>query len=176
MTDFDTERIIVEAAEYMRTRFFGKYRGIVQDNDDPENLGRIRASVPEVYGEDLDSPWALPCVPFAGDSHGLVLLPEVGDGVWIEFEAGDISMPIWTGFWWGSNEIPNPGSTQARVLVTSDGHKLIMDEQESEIKLIHSSGAELTMTETEITLKIESNQIKLSSSGVNINDGSFEVR
>jgi len=176
MTDRDMERIIIEAAEYIRARYFGKYRGIVQNVDDRDNLGRIRATVPEVYGEDMESPWALPCVPFAGDSHGIVLLPEVGDGVWIEFEAGDISMPIWTGFWWGNGEMPDPGGTQARVLVTTSGHKLILDDQADEVKLLHSGGSELVMTSNNITLKIGSTQIVLSSSGVNINNGAFEVR
>jgi hypothetical protein len=90
MYTHDHERLLVDVAEQTRSRYFGKYRGLVQDVEDPETLGRLRAQVPEVYG-DADSPWAFPVVPFAGPNHGLVLLPEVGDGVWIEFEAGDRS-------------------------------------------------------------------------------------
>ena len=99
MMTSDMEQKIVELAEFQRGRYFGKYRGLVQDVDDPENMGRIVAQVPEVYGEEY-SPWALPSVPFAGQNHGFVVLPEVGDGVWVEFEAGDPSRPIWTGCWW----------------------------------------------------------------------------
>ena len=40
------ERLVVELAEQTRTRFYGKYRGVVTDVDDPENMGRIRANVP----------------------------------------------------------------------------------------------------------------------------------
>ena len=36
--------------------------------------------------------WALPCVP-----PGLELMPKVGDVVWVEFEAGDPSYPVWMG-------------------------------------------------------------------------------
>ena len=176
MSDSDTERLVAEAAEYMRTRYFGKYRGLVHDIDDDDSMGRIIAQVPEVYGEEGLSPWALPCVPFAGRNHGLVLLPEVGDGVWIEFEAGDISRPIWTGCWWGSDELPQPGGTQSRVLATSGGHKVILDDEENEFKLLHAEGAEMTMTRNDITIKIGTTQIVLSSSGVNINNGAFEVR
>ena len=51
------------------TRYYGKYRGVVVDNSDPRQLGRLKAHVPEVLG-DVDSGWALPCVPYAGDGSG----------------------------------------------------------------------------------------------------------
>lgn len=169
------EKTLIDAVDFIRTRFFGKYRGIVQDVDDPEKMGRIVAKVPEIY-QGQGSPWALPCVPFAGDNHGLVVLPEVGDGVWIEFEGGDPSRPIWTGCWWGSGEMPQPGAKDVRVLINSSGQKIILDEQANKIQLLHPGGAEFTMTDSDITLKIGSSKIVLSLSGVSINDGAFEVR
>ncbi len=175
MNEAKIEKLAVEAAEFIRSRYFGKYRGLVQDVNDPENMGRIVAQVPEVYGDE-DSPWALPVVPFAGKQHGLVLLPEVDDGVWIEFEAGDPSRPIWTGCWWASGEMPAPGGTATRVLVTSGGHKVILDDDGKKLQLLHSGGSEITMTNNEIKLKIGSTQIVLSASGVNINNGAFEVK
>lgn len=175
MADPNMEDLVVELAEFKRSRFFGKYRGLVRDVDDSENLGRLVAQVPEVYGEE-DSPWALPSVPFAGNGHGLVALPEVGDGVWIEFEAGDPSRPIWTGCWWASNEIPEPGGTQTRVFVTTAGHKLILDDDGGELKLLHSGGTEITMTNDNITLKAGTGKIVISSSGISVNNGAFEVR
>lgn len=175
MTDPGMERLLVEVEQYMRTRYFGKYRGLVRQVDDPDNLGRIVAEVSEVYG-DMDSPWALPSTPFAGDNHGLVLLPEVGDGVWIEFEAGDISRPVWSGCWWAREELPAPGDAAVRALVTSGGHKFILDDDAGKLQLLHSGGAELTMTDSDITLKIGSSQIVLSASGVSVNNGALEVR
>lgn len=175
MINRDIESLVVELTEFMRSRYFGKYRGLVRDVNDPENLGRIVAQVPEIYGEE-DSPWALPSVPFAGQNHGLVVLPEVGDGVWIEFEAGDPSRPIWTGCWWASGEIPSPGAAETRVLVTSGGHKVILDDDGKKLQLLHSGGAEITMTDTDITLKIGSAQIVLSAAGINVNNGAFVVR
>ena len=174
--DSNTESLLVEVAEYIRTRYFGKHRAIVRRVDDPENLGRIIAQVPEVYG-DMDSPWALPAVPFAGDGHGLVLLPEVGDGVWIEFEAGDISRPVWSGCWWARGELPAPGAAAVRTLVTSSGHKVVLDDEAKKLQLLHSGGAELTMTDNDITLKIGSSQIVLSNTGgVSVNNGALEVK
>ena len=64
------EQLVVELAEQTRQRFYGKYRGIVQDNNDPSNMGRIKANVDEVLGSQV-SPWALPCTPYAADTDGL---------------------------------------------------------------------------------------------------------
>ncbi|HEY8613423.1 MAG TPA: phage baseplate assembly protein V, partial [Roseomonas sp.] len=66
----ELESLIVELAEFQRSRHFGKYRGLVSDISDPEGLLRIKATVPAVYGE-VESPWAMPSLPFAGPGHGL---------------------------------------------------------------------------------------------------------
>jgi hypothetical protein len=111
----------------MRHKRYGKYRGIAQNIDDPENLGRIMAKVPEVYGE-MDSPWAMPCISFADIIQGSLTLPKIGDGVWIEFEAGDIDLPIWTGCWLIQkvlqNEIPEPRPAEIEVLSTLKGCRI----------------------------------------------------
>jgi len=49
--------------------FNGKFRGIVTDNEDPSKLGRIRAKVQDVFGEN-ESGWAMPAVPYAGKNVG----------------------------------------------------------------------------------------------------------
>jgi hypothetical protein len=73
-------------------RFFGNYRGVVFDNNDPEKLGRIRVTVPQLFA-DTPTGWAWP-----KNSSGIVLqAPPIGQGVWVEFEGGDSSFPIWTG-------------------------------------------------------------------------------
>jgi|tagenome__1003787_1003787.scaffolds.fasta_scaffold20975781_4 uncharacterized protein involved in type VI secretion and phage assembly len=190
MTD-TADDLSVQTAEQQRSRFYGKYRGVVTDVDDPDTVGRLKAKVPEVLAE-AESPWAMPSVPFAGQGHGTVLIPEVGDGIWMEFEAGDPSRPIWTGCWWASGELPSPGAAKVRVFVTTPGHKWVVDEDAAEITVTHAGGAEvkltdseislklggseLTMTSSDITLKSGSGQIQLSASGVSVNQGALEVR
>lgn len=161
------EELMVGIAESMRSRFFGKYRGIVTNVEDPEKLGRIVAQVPEVL-QEMPSPWALPATPFAGPGHGLVLIPEVGDGVWIEFEAGDPSRPIWTGGWWGPDELPAPGDVQVRALVTTAGHKFVLNDKDKEIQLLHSGGAELKMTDNDITLTIGQSEFKMTADQISL--------
>lgn len=82
-------------------RYFGKYRGLVIDNIDPMQIGRIMAQVPDVFGETPTS-WAMPCVPAAGIQGGAFVIPPIGSQVWIEFEQGDRDYPIWTGGFWGT--------------------------------------------------------------------------
>ncbi len=90
-------------------RYLGKYRGTVVNNVDPENRGRIQAIVPDVQGL-IPNTFALPCLPAAGKGSGAYFLPELGAGVWIEFEQGDPDYPIWTGCFWGSAaELPEMG-------------------------------------------------------------------
>jgi hypothetical protein len=95
----------LDAADRRTDRFYGKYRGLVAINVDPLSLGRLKAMVPEVLGE-IPSSWALPCAPYAGTGAGFFAVPPIGAGVWIEFEAGDVSRPIWTGAWWAAGEVP----------------------------------------------------------------------
>lgn len=99
------EDTLLDAHEQGTDRFYGKYRGLVAINIDPQSQGRIKAMVPEVLGE-VPSSWALPCAPYAGTGCGFWAIPPIGAGVWIEFEAGDTSRPIWTGGWWTAPEVP----------------------------------------------------------------------
>jgi type VI secretion system (T6SS) baseplate-like injector VgrG len=82
-------------------KYYGKYRGTVLQNIDPMQMGRIQVIVPDVSSV-LPSSWAMPCVPIAGKQMGSYFVPQIGSGVWVEFEQGDPDYPIWTGCFWGS--------------------------------------------------------------------------
>jgi uncharacterized protein involved in type VI secretion and phage assembly len=87
-------------------KFYGKYRGTVVNNIDPEQKGRIQALVPDVSNIALTS-WAMPCLPVGGIQMGIFTVPPIGAGVWVEFEQGDPDYPIWVGSYWGSAaEVP----------------------------------------------------------------------
>ena len=98
-----------------KKRFYGKYRGMVIDNVDPMQIGRVVAQVPDVLGE-VPSSWALPCAPAAGIQAGCFIVPPVGSQVWIEFERGDPDFPIWTGGFWGlAADVPVPATAPAPI-------------------------------------------------------------
>ena len=87
-------------------KYYGKYKGTVVNNLDPMQLGRIQVQVAEVTGL-VPTTWAMPCVPFAGKQQGVFWVPQIGAGVWVEFEHGDPNMPIWVGGFWGlTAEVP----------------------------------------------------------------------
>ncbi len=96
-------------------RLFGKYRARVTDNIDPLNIARLKLNVPAV--PDADELWALPCVPYAGNKDspvGMHIIPPIGAHVWVEFEGGDPSHPIWVGCYWDEkDEFPNPSTLEA---------------------------------------------------------------
>jgi hypothetical protein len=84
------------------SKLFGKYRGVVKNNIDPLALGRVVAQVPAV---PLVLNWAMPCTPYPVKGiPGAV--PPIGAHVWIEFEGGDLNMPIWTGCFWSPGDTP----------------------------------------------------------------------
>jgi hypothetical protein len=90
-------------------QYWGKYRGTVVNNVDPEQRGRIQAIVPDVNSV-VPTTFAEACVPLAGPTGppmGVYMVPPVGAGVWIEFEHGDPDKPIWTGCRWGlQSDVP----------------------------------------------------------------------
>jgi hypothetical protein len=89
-----------------KPRYYGKYRGTVMLNIDPEMQGRLLVQVPEVLGVGVSS-WAMPCLPLAGIQGGFFSIPPMQSGVWVEFEGGDADNPIWVGGYWGSGaEVP----------------------------------------------------------------------
>ena len=86
-------------------KFLGKYRGKVVNTKDPLKLGRIQVTVPSLFGEGKLS-WAMPSTPYAGKDIGFFTVPPKDSNIWVEFEAGDLDYPIWSGCFWGENELP----------------------------------------------------------------------
>lgn len=133
--------------------FFGKYRGLVADNQDPRHLGRLKARVPEVLG-DVETGWALPAAPYAGDGVGVYTVPARDAGVWIEFESGDVSRPIWSGCWWGEGQSPSdetgsPATPARKIIRTEQGLLLALDDGGRTITLSDSDGNNLLKFQVE---------------------------
>lgn len=180
--------LMEQMVDWMKSRRFGKYRGVVTGNDDSGlHRGRLRVKVPAVLGEL--QVWAEPCVPYAGEGVGLFAMPPVDAGVWIEFEGGDISYPIWVGCYWRDDEPPNGGDPDVKVLKT-DAVTLTLDDGSEEARF-ETSGARVTLTDkVEAVAKngkltVSAGQVTsdsggkgkvdVSSAGVVVNNGSFGV-
>lgn len=191
------EEAIAQIALETRTKYYGKYRGFVVDNGDPEKRGRVKVRVPSVLAS-ATTDWALPCLPFGGGAgYGLFAVPEVDAQLWVEFEEGDVHRPIWTGTFWQKESDTPPDAAIAppttRLFQTPCGHRLQFDDKSSEERILleHPKGASLeidprgsiVMTDAagaHITLDAEAteltiadshgNEMKLTSTGTQVVD------
>jgi uncharacterized protein involved in type VI secretion and phage assembly len=168
------DRAFADLVDHVRTRFYGLYRGIVTDNNDPDSLGRVQAQVPAVLGE-IDTGWAMPCVPYAGDGVGIAFLPEVGSGIWIEFEGGDVSYPVWVGCYWRASELPSDVGPAVKVIQTKSPFELKFDDDGGSLTITDSSGNTVTLDSSGITLSNGGEQVVVSSSSVSVNNGALQV-
>ncbi len=144
------DRILEELIDNVRSKYYGKYRGTVIDNMDPTGKGRVKVSVPAVLGE-LQT-WAMPCLPYAGMNVGMFAVPEPGSGVWVEFEGGDPSYPIYTGGWWADGETPNteqgaPAVPSVKIIRTQSGMLISFDDTAQVLSLSDASGANILTIE-----------------------------
>lgn len=145
----------------MNQKYFGKYRGTVLNNLDPLQMGRILVIVPDVSGL-LPSSWAMPCFPITGKQMGAYWIPQIGSGVWVEFEQGNPDYPIWVGGFFGiAAEVPalalagNPVSPSI-VLQTSLQNCLVISDLPGPtggIMLKSTTGATLIVNDTGIYIQ-----------------------
>lgn len=146
------DQLLSRVARQVDDSYYGKYRGLVTDNADPDARGRLRVLVPSVLGED-ETDWAEPVVPFGGvKDAGLFVIPPEQAIVWVEFEEGDIDRPLWTGTRWipgttsGEDAI---GASTRLVLQTPGGHRLELDDTDNDdvkprMLIRHHSGGTVT--------------------------------
>jgi hypothetical protein len=169
-------------------RYYGKYRGTVIENIDPQQIGRVLVQVPDVLGLTPSS-WAMPCVAAAGIQSGVFVVPPIASQVWVEFEQGDPDYPIWTGGFWGLvAEVPvfaivppaiPPGQN---IVLQTSGQNMVMvsDAPPSPVTggivLKSVSGAMIVVNETGIYISNgQGATITLTGPAVDINLGALTV-
>ena len=164
------------------SQFFGKYRGAVENNVDPMQLGRLQVSCPAVLGDGRMS-WAMPCVPFAGAGVGLFLIPPAGANVWVEFEGGDPDYPIWSGCFWGVGEVPAlPAIEQMKILKT-DGVTLTISDLPGaggvtlEVSPpVVALPLKLVFDSTGVTVEASPATVKIAPAGIELANGAAKVQ
>lgn len=194
----ELEKTVVQLIEKVERRFYGKYRGFVVDNADPEKLGRLKVTVPSVLGLEVVTGWASPCTPYGGDvNQGFLFIPENESGVWIEFEEGDLEFPIWVGSFWskpdGNSEIPKPNGADGveegevqnpvtrKTIKTLKGHCIQLEDKDGEemITIVQVSSDTqrnvITMNADGVTIlqvidDENSNKVEMTASGIKLTD------
>jgi hypothetical protein len=163
-------------------RFLGKYPGTVVDVTPRQGLpsGSVQVEVPSLADEDPARPgrrplqvWAMPCFP-----PGLYYVPDVGQPVWVEFVAGRLADPVWTGVWYADGKAPSTVAGQQprpgdRVVHTTSGHVVeLVDppagssqgssgsssggQDERAIRIRDATGSQVTLAGTRVTIEAAS--------------------
>lgn len=137
-------------------RFYSIYRGMVVDNNDPNHMNSLQVAIPEIQGGIIV--WALPFGQHGGLKTGFkYLAPEIGDTVYIMFEYGNPSKPLWTYHGFGLKQIPEELDDPNKMgIITPNGNLVILDETSGELKVF---------TEGNITIK--SNKVIQFQDGAN---------
>src|SRR5204862_2401285 len=154
------DQAITDILDRLRNRFYGKYRGTVTQVDAPTM--RIKAKIPSVLA-DQESGWCVACVPYAGKDVGFAFLPQEGASVWIEFEGGDVSYPIWTGCYWRTDEIPSDATPTVKTIVTKAGSKVLLDDDGSTIAVSDDSQHTVTLDRSGISLTRGAGSVQVSN-------------
>ena len=159
-------------------RWYGKYAGSVVDNENPNGLGWISVEVPSLYPEG-ETLVARPCFP-----AGRFWVPPVGAHVWVEFEAGDPTSPLWVGTWYITGEVPEAGDVTpptSQVLHTPGGHVIELSDAEGDQRITITNQNEATVTMDDsgaITVEARggSARVVLESSGaVTVDASTLEI-
>ena len=154
---------------------FGKYRGQVADNRDPQTRGRVQVSVPAIVPAS-DPQWAEACVPFAGNQTGMLFLPAIGDNVWVEFEGGDVSKPIWSGCFWNSGMAPGNDVLKKTIKTLAATLTLSESPGDPEITIETVTGSKITLKGPQITIDSGTGgTVVVDGPKVSVNNGALEV-
>lgn len=98
--------------EFVSGRYLGKYPGVVTDTDDPQGQGRVLVICQVATGRDTPlNLWAYPSSPYAGCNKGFYAPPDVGDGVWVWFDHGDVTQPRFSGSFWSNPQLVRTKAT-----------------------------------------------------------------
>lgn len=144
-------------------------RAKVRDNEDPNNLGRVRVQFDwQAQLEDgMMTPWLRMAQPYAGGGKGFSFIPEIGEEVMIDFEGGNAERPYVKGTLYNGVGDPdgkwlpnNNSSNQIKAIRTRNGHTIeIHDEGNDGYIRIYDNEKEnyiLTFSTDEKLIKLES--------------------
>lgn len=160
--------------------------GVVTNNQDPENLGRVKVKFPWLCDSD-ESAWARLVAPMAGAGRGFFALPEIDDEVLVGFEHGDIHRPFVLGGLWNGQDRPpvttvaavgGNGKVNQRVLKSRAGHTITLNDSEGaeEITIIDKTGNnKIVLHSPDNSLQITvQGQIRLTApGGIDLNGHKF---
>ena len=149
---------------------YGKYRGVVTNNADPMMLGRLKAAVPSLLGNQ-ETAWALPSLPYAGNGVGILFVPPIGANVWVEFEEGKIAYPIWTGCFWGAGESPIVNAGAGTKIIETEFASIEIDDAAQSVTIATTNGLEISMDTSGMELSSGLSSLTITPARISTVDG-----
>ena len=142
--------------------------GVVLDNADPDNRGRVKLRLPAT-GLEV---WAAVMVPSAGSGYGVSLLPRQNEQVVVAFISPDLPIvlgAVWSG---GSSQPADARPVEERYFVQSPaGIKVLLDDQEPKVKIETPAGNHLTITDQgggKVTIEQGGEKVEMSPGNIKI--------
>jgi uncharacterized protein involved in type VI secretion and phage assembly len=143
-------------------RIQGVVIGLVTNNQDPAQLGRVKVKFPWLNDTD-ESHWARIATPMAGKTGSFYCLPEIDDEVLVAFEQGDPRFPYILGMLWNGKDLPpdknESKKNDVRLIRSRSGHEIRLNDTQGQEKfeIIDKSGKnKLTFDTTDNTITITS--------------------
>lgn len=146
-------------------RYYSIYRGVVSENKDPEFRGRLKIQCPAAYQSTHYEYWALPSGLPSGETT-LWQIPSVGDVVWVQFEGGDVSKPVWSWGAFAGNKAPKAAKVdgvniKATVWQSASGHRLILDDKNGVVTIETARGGKVVI-DKDSTIILDAPNVVLS--------------
>ncbi len=121
-----------QGQQAIASHIYGVVIGVVTNNKDPDNLGRVKVKFPWLSDTD-ESYWARIATPMAGKQRGIYFLPEVEDEVLVVFEQGDVRFPYIIGSLWNGKDTPpetnKNGKNDIRLIKSRSGHVIRLNDE-----------------------------------------------
>lgn len=147
--------------------FLSIYRALVTRNDDPENMGRIQVIIPGIIEEELNL-WIFPTGNFGGKNYGVHVMPPVGSVVYIQFELGDPSKPLWQHGYHANGDIPEEyGRPDHYWFMTPGGATVEIDDEKKEITINDHNGNSIEVNENGVSIDVKSSKKKIYLGDIN---------
>ena len=161
----NTKELLMERGTEALGRFYSFYRGMVVENEDPNHMNSLQVAIPEIQGGIIL--WALPFGQHGGSKTGFKYLsPEIGDTVYVMFEYGNPSKPLWTYHGFGLDQIPEELDGPNKMgIITPNGNLLVLDDSSGELN-IFTNGNITIQSDKVIQFNTGSNEGMVNINGI----------
>lgn len=151
------------------------FTGKVEDNQDPDKLGRCKIRVSKIFDEKNisteDLPWAIPEQNFVGSNVGSFIVPPIDTLVRVYFDNDEIYSPVYTTKILNTEQLPTSiDEDYPNTMVffeTDNGDYFVINRKTLECEFKHASGMSINIDENG-NIKIDNTGSDEGTLGINV--------